>query len=323
MPIQPSWVTDPAGPVAREIVPLYWFMFAAAVIVLIIVDGGLIYAGIRFRERPGVPAKQFHGHNLLELAWTVIPTLMVVTFSVLSFQRLLVLNDVSTNAAMTIKVIARQWTFTYQYPDEAMFKLQDGSDLTTATDLHIPANTKVKLDITSQDVIHAFYVPILGGQKDAVPGRTTTLWIQADHPGTFDGQCAEFCGDGHADMLIHVIAHPKADYAAWAASAVQSANAAATAGGPEAQAGRQLFLSLPCAGCHTIAGTSAQGKVGPELTHVASLPSIVGILTPVNAANLHTWIKDPQKVKPGTIMPTLGLDDATIDKIVTYLLTLK
>ncbi|MBU6423349.1 MAG: cytochrome c oxidase subunit II [Chloroflexi bacterium] len=323
MPIQPPWTTDPAGPVAREIAPLYWIMFAAAVIVLIVVDGGLIYAGIRFRERPGVPAKQFHGNNLLELAWTVIPTLMVVTFSVLSFQRLLVLNDVNTGAAMTITVIARQWQFSYRYPNEPRYKLADGSILTTATDLHIPANTKIKLDITSQDVIHAFYIPPLGGQKDAVPGRTTTLWIEADHPGTYKGQCAEFCGSGHADMLINVVAHPKDQYAAWVASAVKSANEAAAAGGPQVAAGRQLFLSLPCAGCHTIAGTSAQGKVGPELTHIASLDSIVGILKPVNAQNLHTWIKDPQKVKPGTIMPTLGLDDATIDKIVTYLLTLK
>lgn len=320
MPVPPPWVSDPAGAVARQIVPLYWIMFGAAIVVLAIVDGALIYAGIKFRERPGVPAKQFHGHNLLELAWTVIPTIMVITFSVLSFQRLLVLNDVDTGAQMTMKVLARQWSFTFEYPNEQMFKLSDGTPLQTAEEMHIPVDTKVKLEITSQDVIHAFYVPTLGGEKDAVPGRTTTMWIQADHPGTFKGQCAEFCGQGHADMLITVVAHPKAEYAGWAASAVADAD---RLNSPATKEGRQLFLSLACAGCHTVAGTPAAGKVGPELTHVASLPSIVGILSPVNAQNLHTWIKDPQKVKPGTIMPTLGLDDATIDKIVSWLLTLK
>ena len=326
MPVLPPWVSDPAGPVARSIVPLYWFMFALAVIVLVIVDGALIWAGLKFRERPGVPAKQFHGHNLLELAWTVIPTIMVVTFSILSFQRLLIINDVDSGAQMTIQVHARQWSFTFEYPKEQMFLLKDGSALQTAQDLHIPAATKVKLEITSQDVIHSFWVPNLGGKKDAVPGRTTTLWLEADQPGEYKGQCFEFCGDGHADMLIHVIAVPKDQYAAWAADAVKAADEAAAAGGPEVQAGRQIFLSLACASCHTIAGTTAQGKVGPELTHIAGQgpdKKIAGVLGPVNAENLHKWIKNPPAVKPGTVMPNLGLDDATIDKIIVYLLTLK
>ncbi len=326
MPVLPPWVSDPAGPVARQIVPLYWFMFAIAVIVLVLVDGGLIWAGIKYRERPGVPAKQFHGHNLLELTWTVIPTLMVVTFAVLSFQRLLLINDVDSGAQMTIQVHARQWSFTYAYPEQDMFKLKDGTYLKTATDLTIPANTKVKLELTSADVIHSFWVPNLGGKKDAVPGHTNTLWLEADQPGDYKGQCFEFCGDGHADMLINVHAVPKDQYAAWAASAVKAQEDAASAGGPEAQAGRQLFLSLPCAGCHTVAGTTAQGKVGPELSNIAGQgpdKKLAGVLGPVNAENLHKWIKDPQAVKPGTIMPNLGLDDATVDKVVAFLLTLK
>lgn len=322
MPVLPPWVSDPAGPVAREIVPLYWIMFGAAVVVLAIVDGALIWSGIRFRERPGVPAKQFHGHNLLELAWTVIPTIMVVTFSILSFQKLLILNDVDTGADMTIKVHARQWTFTFEYPKEQMFLLKDGSPLQAAQDLHIPVNTKVKLELTSADVIHSFWVPNLGGKKDAVPGRTTTLWLEADRPGQYKGQCFEFCGDGHADMLIQVTAHPKNEYAAWAKQAVEQAGQGIDT---DTAKGRQLFLSLACAGCHTIQGTSAVGKVGPDLSHIAKDPShkLAGTSLTVNANDLHTWIKDPQKVKPGTVMPTLGLDDATVDEIVKYLLTLK
>jgi cytochrome c oxidase subunit 2 len=325
MPVLPPWVSDPAGPSAREIVPLYWIMFGAAVVVLAIVLGALMWSGIRYRERPGVTAQQVHGHNILELAWTVIPTIMVVTFSVLSFQRLLVLNDVDTGADMTVKVHARQWSFGFEYPQsykEASFKTRDGNALTAAQELHIPVNAKVKLEITSQDVIHSFWIPNLGGKKDAVPGRTTYLSLQADRAGTYKGQCFEFCGDGHADMLLIVVAHSASEYAAWAKTAVAEADRLLD---PATQKGRELFLSLACAGCHKVQGTSAAGTVGPELTHIAKDPNhkLPGNVGTVNAENLHRWIKDPQKEKPGTQMPTLGLDDATIDAIVSWLLTLK
>jgi cytochrome c oxidase subunit 2 len=321
MPV-PPWVSDPSGPVAREIVPLYWFLFAAAILVLVIVDGALIYSGIKFRERPGVAPKQFHGHNLLELAWTVIPTIMVVTFTILSFQRLLILNDVSTGADMTVKVHARQWTFDFEYPDQPMFKTNENKPLTAPLELHIPVNTKVKLEITSGDVIHSFHVSRLGGKIDAVPGRTTFLWLEADRPGEYKGQCYEFCGDGHADMLIKVVVHPQAEYAAWAQQAVIDFN---RLNAPETREGRELFKSLACAGCHTVTGITAGTFPGaPKLDGVASRPSIAGgVLSPVNEENLKRWIKNPPAVKPGTAMPNLGLDDDTVNKIVQWLLTLK
>ena len=325
MPVLPPWVSDPAGASAREIVPLYWIMFGAAAVVLAIVLGALVWSGIRYRERPGVTAQQMHGNNVLELAWTVIPTIMVVTFSILSFQRLLVLNDVDTGADMTVKVHARQWSFGFEYPPsykDALFTTSDGKALLAAEELHIPVGAKVKLEITSQDVIHSFWIPNLGGKKDAVPGRTTYLSLQADRAGTFKGQCFEFCGDGHADMLLIVVAHPPSEYATWAKSAVEEFNRSID---PATAKGRELFLSLACAGCHTVKGTPANGKVGPELTHIAKDPNhkLPGSVGTVNAANLHRWIKDPQKEKPGTLMPTLGLDDQTIDQIVNWLLTLK
>ncbi len=322
MPVLPPWVSDPAGASAKEIVPLYWFMFGAAVLVLAIVDGALIWSGIKYRERPGVPARQFHGHNLLELAWTVIPTIMVVTFTILSFQRLLVLNDVDTGAEMTIKVHARQWTFNFEYPQTyqgTTFVTSDGTPFTSAEQVDIPANTKVKLEITSQDVIHSFWVPNLGGKKDAVPGRTTTLSLESDRPGTFKGQCFEFCGDGHADMLLLVVAHPKAEYATWAKNAVAEYN---RRNSPETKAGRELFKSLACAGCHTIQGLTG-GKVGPELTHVASKGDIAGVLRPLDEANMTKWIANPPAVKPGTQMPNYNLDQDTIAKLVQFLLTQK
>lgn len=321
MPTLP-WVNDPAGPVAREIVPLYWIMFAAAAVVLAIVLGALVYSGIRFRERPGHTAHQMHGHNLLELAWTVIPTIMVIAFTILSFQRLLVLSDVETNADMTIKVHARQWVFDFQYPEDPMFQLASGAYLQAPERLHIPVNTKVALEITAEDVIHSFHVSNLGGKIDAVPGRTTRLWLEADRVGEFKGQCYEFCGDGHADMLIVVVVHPQSEYRAWAEEAVAQQNRLDS---PETRAGRELFRTLACAACHTVEGLAAGRFPGaPDLTHLASQPSIVGgLLSPVNEENLFRWIKDPQGVKPGTAMPDLNLDDETVNSIVQFLLTLE
>jgi len=316
------WPLDPRGPEAQEIVGLYWIMFVAAMIVLAIVAGAIIYAGIRFRDRPGHVAQQFHGHNMLELTWTVIPTVMVISFSVLSWNRLNFINDVDTNAAMTIRVQAQQWSWAFTYPDQQMFKLSDGTALQAGGQLDIPAGQKIKIELTSKDVIHSFWVPNLGGKKDAVPGHTTSLWIQANEPGTFRGQCYEFCGDGHADMLLTVVAHAQNDYATWAKSAIDDANRAID---PRTKVGRDTFLASACVGCHTVKGTSAAGKVGPELTHIASKPNIAGVLSPVNQENLTKWVSDAPSIKPGVVMPRFKgtLSDQQINDIVQWLLTLK
>jgi cytochrome c oxidase subunit II len=321
------WPVDPQGPLARSIADLYWVMFGAAVIVLAIVVGALVVAGIRFRERPGHQARQYHGNNLLELIWTVVPTLMVISFSVLSFQRLTLVNDVDSGAAMTIKAEGKQWVWSFQYPSDPGFKLSDGTYLKAAEELHIPAGQKVKIELSSVDVIHSFYIPKLGGQKDAVPGRATEMWIQADRPGTYAGQCVEFCGTGHADMLITVVAQNPADYAAWQNAAVKQAN---LFNDPAVAQGKQLFTTLACAGCHTIQGLTG-GKVGPDLTHIASQKTpIAGIAgLDVNEANLIKWVSNAPSLKPGVVMPVFSnkaggpLDDATIQAIVKFLETLK
>lgn len=306
---------------------LYWLMFGAAVIVLAIVVGALVVAGIRFRERPGHQARQYHGNNVLELIWTVVPTLMVISFSVLSFQRLVLVNDVDSGTAMTIQAEGKQWVWGFQYPNDAKFKLSDGTYLKAAEELHIPAGQKVKIELSSVDVVHSFYVPSLGGHKDAVPGRATATWIQADRPGTYSGQCSEFCGTGHADMLITVVAQNPADYAAWQDAAVKQAN---LFNDPAVAQGKQLFTSLACAGCHTVQGLTG-GKVGPDLTHIMSQKTPIGGVAglDVNEANLIKWVSNAPSLKPGTLMPVFSnkaggpLDDATILAIVKFLETLK
>jgi cytochrome c oxidase subunit 2 len=223
---------------------------------------------------------------------------------------------------MTVKVEGAQWAWTFTYPDQQMFKLKDGTTLQAGEQLDIPVGQKIKLELTAKDVIHSFWVPNLGGKKDAVPGHTTTMWIQADQPGTYKGQCFEYCGDGHADMLITVVAHPQSEYVAWAETARTDAERLRD---PATAAGRQAFLSGPCAGCHTVKGTTAAGKVGPELTHIASKPNIAGILSPVNKENLTKWVRNAPAIKPGIVMPKFEgtLPDTQIDQIVQWLLTLK
>ena len=316
------WPNDPQGPQAKAIADLYWIMFAAAVLVLAIVDGALIYAGIKFRERPGHVAKQFHGQNFLELTWTVIPTLMVVSFSVLSWQKLDFINNTrGGDVGMVVQAQGQQWQWTFSYPHEDRFKLIDGSYLRTSEELHITVGTKVRVELSAKDVIHSFWIPSIGGKKDAVPGRATELWIQADKPGTYKGQCLEFCGDGHADMLITIVAHPQNEYATWAKTAIDDAN---RLNDPRTKAGRDTFLASACVGCHTVKGTTAGGKIGPDLSHIASAKGIAGgALSPVNEENLTRWIHNPPAVKPTTTMPNYNLSDQQVHDIVQWLLTLK
>jgi cytochrome c oxidase subunit 2 len=290
------------------------------------VDGALIYAGIKFRERPGHVAQQFHGHNMLELTWTIIPTIMVVSFSVLSWQKLDFINNTrGGDVGMVIQAEGAQWVWNYQYPNEDRFRLSSGTYLQGVEELHIPVGTKVRIELSARDVIHSFWVPSLGGKKDAVPGRATDLWIQADRPGTYKGQCFEFCGDGHADMLVTLVAHPQNEYAAWAQRAVADAN---RLDAPETRAGRELFRSLACAGCHTVQNLTAGRFPGaPPLDGVASRPSIAGgVLTMTDENrrdNFRRWIANPPAVKPGTAMPSLGLSEQQVNDITEFLLTLK
>ncbi|MGH2471692.1 MAG: cytochrome c oxidase subunit II [Candidatus Limnocylindria bacterium] len=319
-----SWPLDPRGAQAESIAFVYWVLFACAVVVLAIVIGALTYSGIKFRDRPGRVAQQFHGSNTLELIWTVVPTLMVISFTALSWDRLNVINNVDAGSTMTVKVQGVQWAWNFTYPDQQMFKLKDGTTLQAGEQLDIPVGQKIKLELTATDVIHSFWVPNIGGKKDAVPGHTTTMWIQADQPGTYKGQCTEFCGDGHADMLITVVAHPPSDYAAWAATAVADAD---RLNAPETRAGKDAFVNGPCAGCHLVRGTAAAGRVGPELTHLMSKqpPNIAGVLSPINQENLTKWVRNAPAIKPGVLMPKFEgvLPDQTIDQIVQFLLTLK
>jgi cytochrome c oxidase subunit 2 len=217
--------------------------------------------------------------------------------------------------AVNIAVTARQWWWEVQYQDATPSNM-----VTTANEIHIPVGRPVVIQLQSPDVIHSFWVPNLAGKKDAVPGHPTQIWLRADEPGFFQGQCAEFCGAQHANMRFIVIAEPQDKFDAWLDAQRQPAREPTT----DAQwRGKTIFLSTTCATCHSISGTPAFGRVGPNLTHVASRAVLAAGAVPNRPGHLAGWIIDPQKIKPGTRMPQHSLPPADLRNLLEYLESLK
>ena len=191
--------------------------------------------------------------------------------------------------------------------------LRDGHEL------HVPVGVPVRVRLRGEDVIHSFWPPALTGKTDAIPGRVDETWLQADRPGRYMGQCTEYCGAEHAHMAFFIQADPPAQFEAWRRN--QALPAAAPAG-PQAAAGEQVFLAR-CASCHTVRGVSEHGRNAPDLTHVASRPTLAAGAIPNTTAGLSGWISDPQAIKPGNRMPTLYLSGPDLQAVTAYLMSLK
>ena len=242
-------------------------------------------------------------------------TLLLVALIVASFFTDRALARLSLADAVNIEVTAHQWWWTARY-------LNGGADQTleTANEIHIPVGRPVIVKLNSSDVIHSLWVPNLAGKKDLIPGRTALMQLRADTPGIYRGQCAEFCGYQHALMGLLVIADPPAQYEAWRQAQLAPA---AEPTQPAAQRGKQLFQSVSCAMCHTVQGTLAQGKQAPDLTHLGSRRTLAAGTLANTPDNLASWIRDPQKHKPGTNMPATPLSGDDLAAVVAYLGTLK
>lgn len=284
-----------------------------AAAVFVVVEALLLYSVWRYRERPGddgaLPT-QTHGNTAIEIAWTIAPALVLAIVFVSTVRTMGVVAS-APEGDLYVKVIAHQWWWEIQYPELG---------IVTASDLHVPVGQPVQVELTSADVIHSFWVPELAGKTDNIPGRTTHTWFSVDRAGGYLGLCAEFCGAQHANMRFRVIAESPEEFEAWVKNQQAPAARPTTA---LAQQGKQAFLSNACVGCHTIAGTTAQGKVGPDLTHVGSRRTIAAGVLPSTPENLARWVRNPQEVKPGTLMPDLNLSETTIDALVAYLESLK
>jgi cytochrome c oxidase subunit II len=310
--------TDPAnalatsGPVARLEADFYLLIFWMAVAVFILVEGLLVWTIFRFRRRTGdgMP-EQTHGNTTLEIVWTIIPCLILAVIAVKSLPAMAQATEIPTGpGTVNVKVIGHQWWWEFQYPDQGVI---------TADELHIPVGTKIALQIESADVIHSFWVPKLGGKVQAIPNQHNTSWIQSDEPGTFRAQCFQLCGTSHANMRFVVVAESKSDFDNWIKN--QLATPAAATG--DAAKGAQVFQSSACVGCHTVAGTPAVGKIGPNLTHVGSRLTLAGAILDNKPDQLAMWLHDPPAVKPGSLMPNLHLTDDQVSSLTVYLESLK
>jgi cytochrome c oxidase subunit 2 len=284
--------------------------------IFIVVAAVLVIALIRFRERPGQDntlPPQVEGDNRLELLWTIVPAVLLAILAVGTVEESFAFSATpTTKNALLIDVTGHQFWWSYTYPTY--------NNLTTANELHIPIDTKIVLALTSDDVMHAFWVPRLAGKTDLVPGRTNYMWFEAWQPGIYRGQCAELCGYGHADMRIIVDAQTPQQFAAWVQT-MEHPVSVPTSG--LALEGYKLFGEVGCSSCHTIDGTSYAGLVGPNLTDLTGRLMIAGNLLPNTPANLARWLHDPPAVKAGALMPNLHLKPAEIRALVAYLRSLK
>ncbi len=307
--VGPQDYLSPEGPVARKADGLWDLTFGIAVAIFVIVEALLVYTIIRFRRRPGREAAQFHGNTKLEVILTLIPTLILAGLAVPTVKAIADLSD-KPEGALNVTVTAKQFWWQYEYPD---------AGVVTANEMHVPTGQPVYLTLEGADVIHSFWIPKLTGKQDVVPGRKNNMYFVADRPGTYWGQCTEFCGLSHANMRLRVIAQEPADFEQWLAE--QQEPAARTVSGAAAQ-GQEIFMGT-CVNCHAIGGTEARGTTGPDLTHFASRETFAGSMFRNTPDNLKRWIDNPPGVKPGAQMPDYGLSAQEIDAVVAYLQTLK
>jgi cytochrome c oxidase subunit 2 len=290
-------------------------MYLAVIAFLI---AGLVRAR-RSGEANVVESGRHHeSHPLMRaglIGWGAVIGVGLVTLAIASFVADRSMASAASQPKLSITITANQWWWDVQYNASDVSKI-----VRTANELHLPVGIPVHISLRSNDVIHSFWVPSLAGKEDLIPGRETDVTITPTRTGIFRGQCAEFCGVQHAHMSLIVDVDSYADFTKWWARQLQPAPRPAT---PLALAGYNYVTTRQCALCHTIAGTTAGGTVGPDLTHLAGRRSIAAGTLPMGEGNLYGWVADPQSVKPGTKMPTFDMEPSDLHAVVAYLETLK
>ena len=292
--------------------------FAITLGIFIVTAGLIVYAIWRYRRRPGDESTQeppqVYGSNQIEVAWTVIPILIVFVLIGVSVRVIAAVQDASPSpAGVKLRIVGHQWWWTVEYPQFGVI---------TANEIHLPVSADRKLvtqiQLESLDVAHSFWIPQLGGKWDLIPNRVNFTWIDPQKPGIYFGNCAEYCGTQHANMLLRLIAQPVDDFNRWANQQKLSA-----VDDPKVAEAKQTFLSLSCVNCHAIKGTPSTGTFGPDLTHLMSRQTIGAGVVPLTHENLREWVNDPQQIKPGCLMPSMKLNDRELDEVVAYLETLQ
>lgn len=323
----PQDYLEPAGPLARTLdnlfVPIVWI----AVAVFVVVEGVIVYAVVKWRHREGDDADdmpvQLHGNTRLEIGWTIVPALVLAVVAVFTVPVIFELNA-EPAGALEVEVTGAQFWWAYDYPTQPQFGIEEEDGIVTANELHIPAGQRVYLTLRSADVIHSFWAPKLNGKRDVVPGRTHHWMLEADEPGVYSGQCAEFCGISHANMRLKVVAHDATSWDAWVENMQQQPVEPVSGLAAE---GFTLFQQRGCSGCHVVDGAydevAEDAPPSPNLTHLFSRDCFAGCIYDLNDRNeLEAWLRDPQR-KAGSKMVIGELTEADIDALYAYLETLE
>lgn len=311
----PMSTVRPASDHAREIQSLYKLVFYLAVIVFVGTMAASLWFTLAFRDNGRRQARQFHGNARLEVLWTIIPVVIVIIIAVPTFDRIFAIGEDPPADAIKVEVIGHQWWFEFRYPELG---------ITTANEIHLPVGRAATFSLKSDDVIHSFWVPQLFGKVDLVPGHENHVWFTPDtvRDEPYLGQCMELCGLSHANMRFRVFIDQPAAFDTWAKT---QAAARTTPTGANAT-GEAAFLKQACIGCHTVQGTTAAGKIGPNLTHVGGRATLAAGIMPNTPENMAKWIRNSLDFKPGSKMPphpAATLSDADLQAIVGYLQALK
>ena len=303
---------------AKAIVDLSMFVLGVTAVIFIVVSALLVYSIVKFRATPAnadrEPA-QVYGSTQMELAWTIVPVLIVVVLFAATARVIHAIQDApKPPTAVEVTVIGHQFWWEYRYP---------AFGIVTANELHVPVSDLSRprptfLTLLSADTDHSFWVPQLAGKTDLIPNRVNELWMDPHRPGIFLGQCAQYCGTQHAKMLQRVSVDTPDAFDAWVHAQQQPAAEDASA-----TAGRRVFETTACINCHTVRGTAASGRFGPDLTHMMSRVTIASGAAENTRENLRVWLRNPDAIKPGSLMPAMKLNDAQLDALVGYMQSLR
>ena len=315
--MSPTSIFAPVSTPAAAIAGLSYVVLGVTGAIFTVVCGLLVYTLVRYRRTDdnGREPAQVYGSNQVEIAWTVIPMLIVVVLFLTTARVITRVQKADAPvAAIEVVAVGHQFWWEYRYP---------GLNVVTANELHVPVSdssheTPTFITLMSADTDHSFWVPRLAGKTDLIPNRINRTWIEPTEAGLYLGQCAQYCGTQHAKMLLRVYADPHDVFDRWIAEQRRSARV-----DDSVSSGRRIFEKTACVNCHAIAGTSAAGRFGPDLTHVMSRDTIGSGVIANTPANLRRWIRNPDDIKPGSRMPAMHLNDQELDAVTAYLSSLR
>jgi cytochrome c oxidase subunit 2 len=317
-PLSPTNIFAPASTPAKSIFGLSLFVLAVTGAIFLVVFALLLYSVVKFRKRrndDGREPPQVYGSNQVELAWTIIPILIVVALFMATARVIAVVQKTSPPGnAIAVTAIGHQFWWEYRYPDLGVV---------TANELHVPVSDPVHptptfIKLLSADTDHSFWVPRLGGKTDLIPNHPNSMWIDPQETGVYLGQCAQYCGTQHAKMLLRVYVQSRDEFDRW----IRQQRQPAFVNDAVAQ-GQRIFETTACINCHTVSGTVANGRFGPDLTHLMSRDTIAAGAAPNTPQNLRLWIRNPNTIKPGSLMPAMELNEQELYALTAYLETLR